>query len=419
MLRFLHISDIHFATTFDGAPELDVDAEVRERMLVDFARMRERCGEFDGILLVGDVAAKGKEGEYLNAARFLANATEIIGCPPDRAACVPGNHDIDRGLQVPVHQHLRASLRAMAPEAVSDALVALTREDLSSTVLFRPLTEYNKFALAYDCDVGPGRVMWPPKTFRLGECTLEIHGITSCWIADGTEKPEPGLQLAGGMFQAIPIRSDALRVCMTLCHHPPTWLLDADVMKPWIAQASIVLTGHEHIAGLSLSEDERTLYIASGAVNPERTHHGWLPAYNVIELEVSSENDVVVVSTYVRMWQGAQGHAEFGPDPDQEDPVVNRVKIGAGAPPPPEPPDIGRVVTDLPPEPMTSAKHSQVHTIMSASPDDRYRVAAELGIEPPGDLRGLEADRALLNLANKQNLLAELAARLVQRSDDV
>jgi predicted phosphodiesterase len=417
VLRFLHISDIHFATAFDDAPEIDVDAEVRERMLVDFGQMRERCGTFDAILVVGDIAARGKEKEFKNAEHFLASAAEIIGCPSDRVICVPGNHDVDRNLQVPAHQHVRSSLRSMLAEGVSDAVVAMVREPLSSEVLLRPFTEYNKFALAYDCDLSGERPMWPPKSFPLGDRSVEVHGVTSSWIADGSEAPKAGQQLVSGVFQAVPVRSDASRVCVALCHHPPSWLLDGELMKPWLAQASLVLTGHEHVAGLTMSDDERTLYIASGAVNPERTNHGWVPAYNVIELDDADDEQVARVLVYVRVWQGAYGHAEFGRDPDRGDPEVFNVKLGAGWDPPLQPPI--EAVIDLPPEPITSAKHSQVHTIMTAAPDERLRTAKELGLELSDGLMGLEADREILHLAHENGLLAELAARLVQGGDNV
>jgi predicted phosphodiesterase len=323
VLRFLHISDIHFATTFDDSPELDVEAEVRERMLVDFSHMRERCGPFDAILVVGDIAARGREAEYANATHFLRSATEIVGCSSDQVICVPGNHDVGRQMQVPAHGHIRRGLRTLPVETVSDALVQLVRDDLSGAVMFHPFAAYNKFALGYDCDIGRDRPMWPPKTFDLSGRVLEVHGLTSCWVADAADSTAPESQLVCGIFQAVPVGSDPDRVHLTLCHHPPRWLRDAELLRPWIAQASLVLTGHEHDAGLTLSEDQRTLYLASGAVNPERTQNGWIPAYNVIELDINGEQESQLsASVYVRTWQGGTGHAEFGRSADHDDPVV-------------------------------------------------------------------------------------------------
>jgi len=287
--------------------------------------------------------------------------------------------------------------------------------------MFHPLAAYNQFALAFNCDIGPSRPMWPPKTFQLAERTVQIHGLTSPWIADHEDSIDPASQLVCGVFQAVPVGSDPNHISVTLCHHPPRWLRDAELLHPWIAQASVVLTGHEHETGISLSPDGRTLYVASGAVNPERTHSGWIPAYNVIELEVVDEEPgKLVASIYVRTWQGDHGHAEFGPSSDHDDPVIIPITLGRDpGTPRPAPIPSQELVPPLPPEPMTSARHSQVHTIMQAAPDDRERVARELGLEVGADLTGLEADRAILRLAFERQLLAELAGRLVQGSDDV
>jgi 3',5'-cyclic AMP phosphodiesterase CpdA len=59
MLTFLHLSDIHFSN-FDGPEGQYVDERVRDLMLEDIEKMAERLGKMDAILLVGDVANKGR-----------------------------------------------------------------------------------------------------------------------------------------------------------------------------------------------------------------------------------------------------------------------------------------------------------------------------------------------------------------------
>ncbi len=138
MLTFLHLSDIHFAD-FDGPEGQHVDERVRELMLEDIERMANRLGTMDAILLVGDVANKGQEGEYRLASDFLDRAAKLIGCERENLACVPGNHDIDRGEHDAVHGAVRRALRAVATEEVSVTLRALLSEDHGARVLFDPL----------------------------------------------------------------------------------------------------------------------------------------------------------------------------------------------------------------------------------------------------------------------------------------
>src|SRR4051794_19637757 len=124
MLTFLHLSDIHFSD-FDGPEGQHVDERVRDLMLEDIDSMAKRLGTMDAILLVGDVANKGQQGEYRLASDFLDRVAELIGCERESVACVPGNHDIDRGAQDAVHEAVRRSLRTVPPEQVSISLQTL------------------------------------------------------------------------------------------------------------------------------------------------------------------------------------------------------------------------------------------------------------------------------------------------------
>ena len=420
MLRLLHVSDIHFSNLLEGQPDLDLELAVRHRMLQDIGLMRQELGPMDGILAVGDIANRGQAEEFAKATDFLRNAAELIGCPPDKVVCVPGNHDVDRGVQDLTHDALRHQLRTIPPRELSDKLLALLRDPQASGPLFRPFAAYNEFALAYGCDISPQKPVYAPKVFELGSRRLQVHGITSSWVSDGHDAHDSDAQrLVGGLFQLASIGQDPETVSVTLCHHPPRWLRDAEELKPWTVKAHLVLTGHEHEAGVQQSEDGRTLFIASGAVNPSRTEAGWIPAYNIIEIEWNdSQPEAIEVAVYARSWQ--MGRAEFGPDDLSNEPA--RFQLSLTHPPKGADPNQSmttrtltqETVVSIPAaEPIESAAHTHAHTIMRAAPDWRRSEARAMGLLIDDRLVGLDADRALLNEALRTRRLSELAARLV------
>jgi hypothetical protein len=387
--------------------------------------MGQELGPMDGILAVGDIASRGQPNEYAMAAKFLQNAAELIGCPPDKVVCVPGNHDVDRGMHDLMHGAVRYQLRTIPPIELSDTLLALLLEPQTCDLLLRPFSAYNEFALAYGCDISPQKLVYAPKVFEQDSCRLQVHGITSSWVSDSHDAYDNDSQrLVGGLFQLASIGRDPESVSVTLCHHPPRWLRDATELEPWVAQAQLVLTGHEHEAGVRLSEDGRTLFIASGAVNPSRTESGWIPAYNIIEIELNdSQPEVIQVAVHARSWQ--TDRAEFGPDEMSSQPsrfLLPRTHRLSDADPLPAIDDTKPVQTTLlsvpPAEPIESAAHTHVHTIMRAAPDRRRGEARAMGLLVDERLIGLEADRALLHQAFQTRRLSELAARLVGGSQD-
>ena len=185
-----------------------------------------------------------------------------------------------------------------------------------------------------------------------------------------------------------------------------------------------MLTGHEHEAGIAVSDDQRSLRIASGAVNPDQTLAGWIPAYNVIDLELTAD-DRLRVQVFSRSWQSAR--AEFGPN--QSTPQPFSCELGLGPfPAVPEVPDLtqsapGSMELSVPgnstiaapePELFVSDERELVYRVMSASPDVRRRAARELELlleyDEPG---GLELDKEVLRRALDRGRLAELNERII------
>ena len=423
-MRFLHLSDIHFAACA-GSPDTDLESAVRERMLEDIQKMHGQFGDMNAVLVVGDIAARGKRADYDVAASFLDRACGLVGLAADQIVCVPGNHDIDRDRQDALHEAARFQLRRVDVQEISDVLLSLLREEEGRQTLLRPLDAYNEFALRYGCAVDHESLLWKPKVLSLGPRNVHLHGVNSAWVCDGSDSFENDSKRAiVGLFQLAPVARDSSVISIALCHHPLRWLRDADLVGPWLARTQVVLTGHEHEAGIAVSSDHRSLQIASGAVNPARTQSGWIPAYNVIDLELTAD-DQLRVQVFSRSWQNA--YAEFGSDQSTPRPFSCELQLGP-LPALPAAPDVaqsdpasrelplpsGSTIVAPEPEPFVSDARKMVYRVMSASPDVRRRAARELGLLPEHDgLDGLELDKAVLRRALAEGRLAELDARIL------
>ena len=413
MLTFLQLSDIHFSD-FDGPQRQHVDERVRELMLEDIDQMAKRLGPMDAVLLVGDIADKGQAGEYRLASDFVDRVAELIGCEREKVACVPGNHDVDRSAQDAVHAAVRRSLRTIPPEEVSASLQQLLKEEHGARVLLDPLTEYNRFALQYGCAIDRGDLVWAPKSFDLDGRELLVHGAVSAWICDATDSDTvDSNRVVVGDFQCCQIAARPESVSIAMVHHPANWVRDSERVKPWLNRAQIILTGHEHAAGIEPDPTGRRVTIASGAVNPARTQRGWVPAYNVLRFELTAAAELTM-QIFVRCWQ--RDVAVFGPDNRFADPQPLTISLGprgAGA-------EVELLATspeDVPapepePEPIESGARTLVFQIMRAAPDRRHRAARALGLAGDDDASGLALDRRILTRARDEDRLQELKERI-------
>jgi len=416
-LVLLHLSDIHFTVETESG-EYSVDEAVRRRMLDDIRSQHDRIGDVDVILLVGDVAFKGKDDEYQRANAWLDEVAAAVGCNRrENVLCVPGNHDVDRGAHTAPHGAFRTALRTIDPAKLSDALLRLLRDPMSSRQLLDPLEQYNNFALPYGCEVRPDQIVWAPRELALGPRTVRIHGVTSAWICDATDAhEEDAKRVVAGVFQLTETEPDD-RISIVMCHHPLRWLRDSIPLRPWLEVAHLRLFGHEHAAGIDEDGDHRGLSIASGAVTPPVGEPGWKPAYNFIRLRLDGQDpDVCGVEIFARCWQE---RAEFGPDPRQPYPYSTFVNLRPSREPAPVSESEEAPLAVPQPEPVASDNRAIMLAVMRAAPDSRHRAARELGLlDGLEHLTGVELERELLKHAVDSGQLEELGRRVVDDEHD-
>ena len=269
--------------------------------------MRSRLGGVHAIIISGDIAFSGAEAEYRMASQWIKRLCEMLDCPEENVWTVPGNHDVDRSViqrsrQI---QLLPEDLRS-GTGSVDDRIRRCIFDDEEAAVsIFKPLANYNTFALPFQCDVGPksgGEValFWEHELDLKDGTVLHLRGLTSTLVSDDKDDDGKNRLLLGNVQATLPNEDDDVTVA--ICHHPPEWLLDRDSVEDRFRnRARIQIFGHKHSARHFTISD--TLRVSAGAVHPERSESPWLPTYNVLALEVNSKDGRKLgVTIYPRVW---------------------------------------------------------------------------------------------------------------------
>lgn len=306
-LKFLHLSDIHFKKQIDGGV-LDADADIRYQLALDFQRKVAELGQLDGILVTGDIAFSAQKDEYERASEWLAKLSGIGGMAAERVWTVPGNHDVDWTVidSSELLQRLRTDLRQKDMREIDSELSALYQSDPQLRKLaYEPLHAYNAFAAPYRCEITADAPYWEDD-FTLGHDTiLRLRGLNSTLISYKNDDDRSNKLLLGQTPAAL--HNEPGVEYLTLCHHPPSWLLDADAVSDLLLRARIQLFGHKHRSRLQLVE--QTLIVSAGATHPSRREPAWEPRYNIITIDVQDEGAMrnLDVTVHVRTWTDESG----------------------------------------------------------------------------------------------------------------
>ena len=304
MLRFVHLSDIHFSNRRADFG-FDPDRELRNRVIADIALMKDRLGRATGVLVSGDVAFAGKRAEYEDAAEWLDRVCDAAGCDREEVRICPGNHDIDQQIlkENPLIQDGQDAVRSKDnPYDRERALEQRLSQKDARSLFYAPLAAYNDFAARYESSffADEENFVWE-RDYPLDDgSTLRIRGLNSALLSGLSDRE-------GSMFlgpRAVTLPKQAGVEYLTMSHHPPNWLMDKrETERALDGDARIQLFGHEHESRVSPGRDWVKLF--AGAINPHRAETNWRPGYNIIELSVpAAQNRVLHIDVHAREWQG-------------------------------------------------------------------------------------------------------------------
>lgn len=286
-MRLLHLSDIHFRSPICLTPHLDRSKPFRSRLEQDLAGLCNADGiRVDAILVGGDIAFKADPDEYKAAKTWLLRIAEICGCRASNILTVPGNHDVDRATCAKDEvTQAQADIAEEASNSARDrALMQRLATEEEAKFLFEPLEAYNNFAAQFGCQVFHTHPFWE-RTLELGQgVKLRLHGLTSTFISGvGDRDSAPGRLFLGSCQTVLDPDPDV--VSLVLCHHPPSWFLDASDAENTIdARAKLQFFGHEH--DQRCKRVKEYMRFLAGAVNPDRDEPAWRPGYNLVDLTV-------------------------------------------------------------------------------------------------------------------------------------
>lgn len=152
--------------------------------------------------------------------------------------------------------------------------------------LFHGHAAYNEFAKKMSCQVYPGHLYWKQERELGPGVTLRIHGLTSTLLSgrNGANDGRGSLYLSP--LQTIDPSPNVVN--LTICHHPPDWLIDGDDVEDMLNErAMFQVFGHKHRQRIH----EAATYVrwSAGSVNPSHADKQFEPSYNIIELNVAGE----------------------------------------------------------------------------------------------------------------------------------
>jgi 3',5'-cyclic AMP phosphodiesterase CpdA len=330
LFRWIHISDIHFG---HGDASHGWDQElVMAALRRDIAAMSVDL-PVDAILVTGDIGFSGagrSQDEYERAAGWLRGAGKAAGIGPERIYLVPGNHDVNRGVDAR-HKSAGRLLQALRSRGVPQQAVDEALRDAEDRKLLASRMEAY-LELAKEFGPWAGRDPMPPAEQRLywmhtehtrGGLHMRLVGLNSALLSKDDE--DLGQLRLGNEQLAYAFRQDraANEVVIVLSHHPfrKGWLADeghADAMLR--ANAHAHLSGHVHGAE---SEEARSGYgksfvrVTAGAAHNDQLPP-WIPqshGYNYGEI-TSGEGGMVVLRVHPRLWSSGRFVVDVHSVPD-------------------------------------------------------------------------------------------------------
>jgi hypothetical protein len=250
---------------------------------------------------------------------------------------VPGNHDVDRDVitkSVTIRDQHAAIRRDGDP---ANALAERLREEAAAQLLLSPFAEYNMFARLFQNETTPTSVFWESSDedddliLNDGSC-LRLRGINSSIISDksGDNGPPQGPATEVVGLVQVQLRDEQEGICyLTLCHHPPEWMRDGDVVSDHLtSRARIQLYGHKHRQ--RVRKVDNSLILGAGALHPSRGETDWNPRYNILALEVvgDASDRRLRVEVFQRGWKASDTHFGKEMDADGKYPKVFELQLG-------------------------------------------------------------------------------------------
>ena len=278
------------------------------------------------------MAFSGAKEQYDRAALFIKELCDVTGLSKEDVFVVPGNHDKNWYAGGKEYREL-INQRVTELKAPDEALADWLQKDLrSSSLLFSPFRNYDRFAERYGCaeplmhrvnnekmdgetkyEERVDKMYWTDELAEMGEYEIHIYGLNSALYSDkedydNTDERKDGhkMLLSKLAYNDATIQDGVVNVVMM--HHPMPYIKGGEKLKDELDKLyHVQIYGHVHV---SKSDNENNrVHIFSGAMQPDEMGTGkeYRPLYNVIELDienVDAKHDKLKVELQERCWNG-------------------------------------------------------------------------------------------------------------------
>ncbi len=283
-ISWLHLSDFHFRVGGDSFSQ-NVS---RQAIIRDIPSRLSDDYPLQLIVVTGDIAFSGQSSEYELASEFFASLVGNLGLSANRLCVVPGNHDVDRGIQTYMCEGVRMQL---INEQAVDQFLGQSRE-LSQ--LMERQSAFSDFRnnLVNDGSIGEtddGLARVRPfdlNGFRV--CVLELN---SAWLSGSGDRSGNLLLGERQVINALSLAEEHRpHLTIALAHHPSDWLAEFDRVpctNRLVPQLDIFHSGHLHWhqAFVMLTPGSQCLHSAAGSSHETRHYRN---AYNLVEYDIGN-----------------------------------------------------------------------------------------------------------------------------------
>ena len=344
MIRILQISDIHWLAIPDAMDDYNL---MRREFLDDIESFHKNGnGNFDHLLICGDIAYSGEKEQYTKAQIYIEKICDRIKLKQSEVYVVPGNHDKQRNAGKPELRNLIQS--GLACESANDKMFYDLMEGDIETFrdLFVPFKEYRDFSAGYDSveimmdkcierkdiDADKDHTYWKSIiSYNLDGYQVHLYGFNtslSCdqYDWDDWETKRNGHKMFLPKFAYNDFhKMKGKHIYISMMHHPTKYLANRDKIEEEFDKFfQLQFYGHVHVSDASQNADKSTVRVFSGAMQPpgglDKKDCKYCPVFNIVELSINNIDgkEFLHIKLKVNRWNDSTKNFEIDNDSSKE-----------------------------------------------------------------------------------------------------
>jgi len=337
MIRILQISDIHWLAIPNVMDDYNL---MRREFLDDIENFCENgIGNFDHLLICGDIAFSGEKEQYTKAQTYIEDICAKIKLKKSEVYVVPGNHDKQRNAGKPVLRNLIQS--GLACESANDEMFyGLMKGDIENfRNLFFPFKEYRDFSASYDSvemmmdkcieckeiNADDDHTYWESIiSDDFDGYQVHLYGFNTSLTCDQNdwddwESKKNGHKMFLPKFAYNDLHKEkGKHIYISMMHHPTKYMANGNkIEKEFDKFFQLQFYGHVHVSDASQNADNSTVRVFSGAMQPPgalgKNDCKYCPVFNIVELSINKQLDgkeFLHIKLIVNRWNDATNKFE-------------------------------------------------------------------------------------------------------------